>query len=162
MELIEYERRKVVREKKSAVRLPLPEHLRREIEVIEPEDLRANWVRIGIEATEILEFKPGELYVRRIERPKYAVKPIAAQAQDQSEQEEAPAVRIAPMPLLPLPRSNAGASLLAELLMNKYFIICHFIGRLLCSKWSMLSCLHQRLMVGSKEGVIYFVPFIFV
>lgn len=120
-ELIEYERRKVVRAKKSAVRLPLPEHLRREIEVIEPEDLQANWVRIGVEATEILEFKPGELYVRRIERPKYAVKPIAAQAQDQSEQEEASAVRIASMPLLPLPRSNAGPSLLAELLMNKYF-----------------------------------------
>lgn len=120
-ELIEYERRKVVRAKKSAVRLPLPEHLRREIEVIEPEDLQANWVRIGVEATEILEFKPGELYVRRIERPKYAVKPIAAQAQDQSKQEEASAVRIASMPLLPLPRSNAGPSLLAELLMNKYF-----------------------------------------
>lgn len=120
-ELIEYERRKVVRAKKRAVRLPLPEHLRREVEVIEPEDLQANWVRIGVEATEILEFKPGELYVRRIERPKYAVKPIAAQAQDQSEQEEASAVRIASMPLLPLPRSNAGPSLLAELLMNKYF-----------------------------------------
>ena len=33
-ELVEYERRKVVREKKSAVRLPIPVHLRREVEVI--------------------------------------------------------------------------------------------------------------------------------
>ncbi|WP_044117938.1 IS66 family transposase [Alkaliflexus imshenetskii] len=147
MELIEYERRKVVREKKSAVRLPLPEHLRREIEVIEPEDLRANWVRIGIEATEILEFKPGELYVRRIERPKYAVKPIAARAQDQSEQEEAPAVRIAPMPLLPLPRSNAGASLLAELLMNKYFYHLPFHRQI-----AMLKMVDVKLPASTVNG----------
>ncbi len=58
--------------------------------------------------------------MRRIERPKYAIKPIAAQTQDQLEQEEAPGIVVAPMPLLPLPRSNAGPSLLAELLMNKY------------------------------------------
>lgn len=121
-ELIAYERRKPGKEKKKAVRQPLPDHLRREVEVIEPEGIQDSWVRIGVEATEILEHKPGEIYVRRIERPKYAVKQAAtvedvANGQDA---EEAPAIRIAPMPLLPLPRSNAGSSLLAELMMNKY------------------------------------------
>ena len=120
-ELIEYERRKPEREKGKALRQPLPEHLRREVEVIEPEGVQDNWVRIGEEVTEILEHKPGEIYVRRIERPKYAVKQSAGEETIVNEPEELPAVRIAPLPLLPLPRSNAGPSLLAELMMNKYF-----------------------------------------
>lgn len=120
-ELIEYERRKPEREKGKALRQPLPEHLRREIEVIEPEGVQDNWVRIGEEVTEILEHKPGEIYVRRIERPKYAVKQSPGEETIVNEPEELPAIRIAPMPLLPLPRSNAGPSLLAELMMNKYF-----------------------------------------
>ena len=60
--------------KKQPVRLPLPEHLRREEEIIEPEGIDENWVRIGEEVTEQLEHKPGELYVRRIIRHKYALK----------------------------------------------------------------------------------------
>src|SRR5690606_30631263 len=122
-ELIEYERRKPEKEKMKAVRLVLPDHLRRETEVIEPEGLQDNWVRIGEEVTEILEHKPGEVYVRRIERPKYAVKPSAAGENETTkvDAEETPAIRIASLPLLPLPRSNAGSSLLAELMMNKYF-----------------------------------------
>ena len=123
-ELIEYERRKPNKEKKKAVRQPLPEHLRREVEVIEPEGVQDNWVRIGVEATEILEHKPGEIYVRRIERPKYAVKQVATEKDNNTagqDAEETPAIRIAPMPLLPLPRSNVGPSLLAELIMSKYY-----------------------------------------
>ena len=52
-QIAEYERRKVVREKKKPVRLPIPEGLRREIEVIEPEELQSDWVRIGVEVTTI-------------------------------------------------------------------------------------------------------------
>ncbi|WP_407689950.1 IS66 family transposase [Saccharicrinis fermentans] len=59
-ELIEYERRKPVKNKQRPVRQPLPDHLRREVEVIEPEGKQDNWVRIGEEVTEILEHKPGE------------------------------------------------------------------------------------------------------
>lgn len=146
-ELIEYERRKVVREKHSAVRLPLSAHLRREVEVIEPEGLQSNWVRIGVEATEILEYKPGELYVRRIERPKYAIKPIAPQTQDQPEQEEASGVVIAPMPLLPLPRSNAGPSLLAELLMNKFLYHLPFHRQI-----AMLKMVDVKLPASTVNG----------
>lgn len=119
-EIISYERQKPAKEKKKAVRLPLPEDLRREEEIIEPEDKDENWVRIGEEITEVLEHKPGELYVRRIIRPKYAVKTIANQESEQANADEEPGVRVATLPLMPLPRSNAGASLLAELLINKY------------------------------------------
>ena len=120
-EIITYKRTRAEREKKQPVRMPLPEHLRRETEIIEPEGIDENWVRIGEEVTEQLEHKPGELYVRRIIRPKYALKKDLQLAQENSDDEkESKTVKIAPLPLLPLPRSNAGASLLAELIMSKY------------------------------------------
>lgn len=120
-ELISYKRNKPEKEKKKAVRLPLPEDLRREEEIIEPEGKDESWVCIGEEVTEVLEHKPGELYVRRIIRPKYAIKPAAQEESSKaSRANKAPGIRIAPLPLLPLPRSNAGASLLAELQVNKF------------------------------------------
>ena len=148
-ELIEYERRKPEKEKQKAVRLPIPEHLRREVEVIEPEGLQDNWVRIGEEVTEILEHKPGEVYVRRIERPKYAVKQPAAEGHTITgqDEEETPAIRIASMPLLPLPRSNAGPSLLAELMMNKYFYHLPFHRQI-----AMLKMVGVRLPASTING----------
>ena len=119
-EIISYKRQKPEREKKQPVRLPLPEDLRREEETIEPEGIDQNWVRIGEEVTEVLEFKPGEMYVRRIIRPKYAKKPGSQLNSSGEEDQEETHIRIAALPALPLPRSNAGASLLAELLMGKY------------------------------------------
>jgi transposase len=120
-EIITYKRTRPEREKKQPVRMPLPEYLRREEEVIEPEGIDDNWVRIGEEVTEQLEHKPGELYVRRIIRHKYALKKDLQLAQETSgDERENKTVKIAPLPLLPLPRSNAGASLLAELIMGKY------------------------------------------
>lgn len=148
-ELIEYERRKPNKEKKKPVRQPLPDHLRRVVEVIEPEGIQDNWVRIGEEVTEILEHKPGETYVRRIERPKYAIKPIVAEenAENEQNEEEAPAIRIAPMPLLPMPRSNAGPSMLAELMMNKYFYHLPFHRQI-----SMFKMIGVRLPASTVNG----------
>jgi len=148
-EIVEYERRKAVREKKKPVRLPIPEELRREVEVIEPEGIQDNWEKIGVEVTEILEHKPGELYVRRIERPKYAIKQPAAKEQptDQSTQEETVAIRIADMPLLPLPRSNAGPSLLAELMINKYYYHIPFHRQI-----AMLKMVDFKLPASTVNG----------
>ena len=120
-EIITYKRTRRESEKKQPVRMPLPENLRREEEIIEPEGIDDLWVRIGEEVTEQLEHKPGELYVRRIIRPKYALKKDLQLAQEASgEENQDKNIKIAPLPLLPLPRSNAGASLLAELIMSKY------------------------------------------
>lgn len=119
-EIITYERKKP-ENKQKPVRLPLPDHLRRETEIIEPEGIDENWLRIGQEVTEILEHKPGELFVRQIIRPKYALKQQVQKEQYQGEDEVTREnIKIASLPLLPLPRSNAGASLLAELLLSKY------------------------------------------
>ena len=120
-EIISYQRKKPVKPKKQPVRLPLPDYLRREKEVIEPEGIDQNWVRIGEEITETLEYKPGELYVRQIIRPKYVLKKELQQQREESESEvQEKNVKIAVLPLLPLPRSNAGASLLTELQLSKY------------------------------------------
>lgn len=120
-EIITYKRKKPENIKKQPVRLPLPEHLRREIEIIEPEGIDENWVRIGEEATEVLENKPGELYVRRIIRYKYALKKDLQLLQEiNTDTVKNKVIKIAPLPLLPLPRANADASLLSELIMNKY------------------------------------------
>lgn len=112
-EVINYTRKKPQKDKKKPVRLPLPEDLRRVREVIDVEGIDDRYIRIGEEITEILEHKPGELYVRQIVRPKYALKP------EYQDLEENP-ISIADLPVLPLPRSNAGSSLLAEVLMDKY------------------------------------------
>jgi len=119
-EIVSYERNKPEKPKKHPVRLPLPDFLRREEEIIEPEGIDENWVRIGEEVTEVLEHKPGELYVRRIVRPKYALNKIKQREAEESNREKVKTIKTAPLPLLPLPRSNAGASLLAELLLGKY------------------------------------------
>jgi len=116
-EIISYEREKPEK-KKQPVRLPLPDDLRREEEIIEPEGIDESWVRIGEEVTEVLEHKPGELFVRRIVRPKYVLKNDTTEEEDTVESAEK--IKIGALPMLPLPRSNAGPSLLAELLIGKY------------------------------------------
>lgn len=83
------------------------DHLERREEIIEPEEIPAGGKRIGEEVTELLEYKPGELYIRRLIRPKYALP-------------HGEGVVIGQLPSLPLPRTNAGPSLLAQLLVGKY------------------------------------------
>ncbi len=62
---------------------------------------------MGVEVTEVLEYEPGRMYVRRIEREKYVLPGQEA-------------ILIADLPSLPIPQSNAGATLLAFLLVSKY------------------------------------------
>jgi len=88
-------------------RLPIPAHLERVVETIEPENLPEGSKKIGEEITEVLEITPAKVYVRQIVRPKYALPQEAG-------------IQIANLPSLPLYRSNAGASLLAWLIVNKY------------------------------------------
>jgi len=107
-ETINYTRRK--REKAKVTphgRSPLPAHLPRIEVVIEPEGDLGGCKRIGEEVTETLEYKAAELHVLRTIRPKYA-KP------------DGEGVLIAPMPSMPIPKCEAGASLLAHILVNKY------------------------------------------
>lgn len=77
-----------------------------EEEVIIPSGLPENAVEISRDVTELLEYTPGRLWIHRIIRPRYAVNG---------------SVTSAPSPSwIPLPRTNAGPSLLAGLLVSKY------------------------------------------
>lgn len=98
------------KESKQPLRLELPAHLPRKEEVIEPEGLPENARRIGETITEVLEYEPANIYVRRIVRPKY----IVGQTQEQTK------IVVAPLPNLPIEKGNAGASLLAHLVVSKF------------------------------------------
>ena len=84
--------------------------------VIEPEGVDHNlYKEIGREVTRVVEHEPGKLYIHEIIRPKYGLKdntslpPVGHKG-----------VEIASMPLLPIDKGIAGASMLAEILLQKY------------------------------------------
>jgi transposase len=109
-EEITYTRTKPQPEKKQPLRLELPSHLERRVEVIEPENLPEGAKNIGEAVTEVLEYEPASAYVRRIVRRKYIV--------EQTDEETR--IVIAPLPTLPIPKGNAGASMISHLLVSKF------------------------------------------
>jgi len=104
---IAYKRNKSKKKKEVPVRLPLPSHLHREVIEIEPTEDVTGAKKIGVECTELLEYKPGEFYVIQINRPKYALP-------------EEKGIVIGTLPSLPIPRGNAGPGLLTHLLISKF------------------------------------------
>jgi len=96
--------------KKYPLRLELAPHLPRKEEVIEPEGLPEGAKKIGEAVTEVLEYEPANIYVRRIIRPKYIV----------SSNDEQTKITLARLPSLPIPKGNAGAGILAHILVSKF------------------------------------------
>ena len=105
--------RVIAKERIHPVRKPLPQGLPREECHIYPVNVDLeNWIELEPEITEVLEKESPRWYVRRIIRHKYALKDKTQEAQTQ--------VIIAPMPVLPIARSYAGSSLLADIIIDKY------------------------------------------
>ena len=104
---VTYQRDKKKKIKEKPIRTAIPAHFPRVEEIIYPENLNPNWVKIGEEVTELLEVKPLTVFVRRIVRPKYAL------PKEQG-------VVIAELPSIPIPKGNASASLLAFILISKF------------------------------------------
>jgi len=96
--------------KKQPLRLELAPHLPRREEVIEPDGLPEGAIKIGEAVTEILEYEPASVYVRKIVRPKYIA----------SSDDEQTVITIAGLPTLPIPKGNAGAGILAHILVSKF------------------------------------------
>ena len=100
--------------KKHPVRKKLPAHLPREVivhDITEEEKICGcgeQLVRIGEETSEQLKYIPAKISVIQHVRPKYACKPC---------QEN---VKIAPMPVLLLPKSIATPELVAHAIVSKY------------------------------------------
>jgi len=88
---------------------PLPDHLVRKEVILEPQEELSQLQRIGEEVCEKLAYTPGELYVIRYIRPKYA-----------HPTREEKGVMIAPAPQGVIPKGNVDASLLAYLLISKF------------------------------------------
>ncbi len=102
--------RKTKKKKKKAIRTELPPHLPRKEERIEPENIPEGAKKIGEAITELLEYVPAQLFVRRIIRPKYLIPTTGEKTH----------IAIAELPSLPIPKSNAGAGLLAHILVSKF------------------------------------------
>jgi transposase len=94
-------------EKNQPVRLALPASLPRVEEVIEPSEDISQAKKIGEVVSEHLEYIPGKLFVRKIVRPKYILS-------------ESQRIVIADLPSLPIPRSNVGPGLLAQIMVSKF------------------------------------------
>ena len=84
--------------------------------ILTPDELDLNlYKEIGRDVTRVVEHEPGKLYIHEIVRVKYALKdntqlPPAGRG----------SIEIAPLPLLPIYKGIAGASLLTEILLQKY------------------------------------------
>ena len=84
--------------------------------ILTPDNLDETlYKKIGQEVTRIVEHKPGQLYIKEIIREKWGLKDNTVAAPNGMS-----GVLIAPMPLLPIYKGIAGASLLAEILLQKY------------------------------------------
>jgi len=107
--------------RKKAGRKPLDPALPRQEKVIDiPEEEKtcacgAQMSKIGEETSEKVEIIPPSIYVLKTIRPKYACRCCEG-----TEDEEKPAVRIAPLPPAIIPRSIATASLLSYCFIQKY------------------------------------------
>lgn len=109
--LVQYEKKKTKLSVQHPGRNPLPDTLRREIIEIKPKDDVSNLKAVSTQITEVLEYQPGELFVKRYIRPEY-LKPTA---------DSLNAVRlIAPLPAFPIPKAIAGSSVLTYLLVSKF------------------------------------------
>lgn len=92
-------------------RNPLPDHLRREVIELMPQEDVQDLQPVGKEITEMLEYQPGELYVKKFVRPEYI----------KSSEDGLNAKRvIAPLPSMPLQKAIAGPSLLTQLMVSKF------------------------------------------
>jgi len=91
-------------------RMKLPEHLRREVILLLPQSNTEGLKKIGEEVTEVLDFTPGDLYVKQYIRPKYVV-PV---------NDTDTTVITASLPGRIMEKCMAGEGLLAQITVDKY------------------------------------------
>ena len=88
-------------------RMKLPESLRREEIIIQPAEDITDCKKMGEEITEVLEYLPGELYVKQYKRIKYA-------------RPDNTGVILGKLPSRPIEKAMAGEGLLAQIVIDKY------------------------------------------
>ena len=85
---------------------------------IYPEGMKDNpdYVEIGVENTDRLAIRPAQMYIERISRHKFVLR-----SRLQMEDPDRRSFEIAPLPETIIPKGMASESLLADILINKYF-----------------------------------------
>jgi len=118
-EIEEYKTKRVVEKVRAhPLRKPLPEGLPRKEIHLYPEGMdkdninRGLWVELEPEITEVLEREPAKFFVNRIIRHKFALRDKSQKVEKQ--------ILTAALPALPIARSYAGATLLADIIIDKY------------------------------------------
>jgi transposase len=107
--------------RKKPGRKPIPDNLRREPRTVDiPESEKtcacgAELTQIGEETSEKLIIEPPRVYVEQVIRPKYACRSCEG-----AEDEDKPAVRIAPAEPSIIPKSIASPSLLSTIITQKF------------------------------------------
>lgn len=91
-------------------RMALPEHLRREITILQPDTDVTGMKKIGEEISEVLDYIPGELFVKQYIRPKYVVPVNNTDS----------TVITASLPDRLLEKCMVGESLAAQIVVDKY------------------------------------------
>ena len=107
-----------VKSHKREVRKPIYSNLPVIVTDIYPEGMTddPDYVEIGVENTDRLAIRPAQMYIDRIARHKFVLKSSL-----QVENPDRQAFEIAPLPEMIIPKGMASESLLADILINKYF-----------------------------------------
>lgn len=141
------ENRTQIRKKGKPARRPLPENLERIINKITPQEIigyEDEYVEVEPETREVLVYNPGSCHVRVDVRRKFIPK-------DQTKKEECPFIT-APLSLLPLAKSYADATLLAELMIGKFAYHLPFYRQAKMFR-SLGIDLPESTIAGWREGV---------
>lgn len=141
------ENRTQVRKEAKPARRPLPENLERVINAITPEEVIGHedeYVEVEPETREVLVYNPGSCHVRVDVRHKFIPK-------DKAKKEECPFVT-APLAPLPLAKSYADATLLAELMIGKFAYHLPFYRQAKMFR-SLGIDLPESTIAGWREGV---------
>jgi transposase len=92
-------------------RMKLPEHLRRDTIILQPDTDITGLKKIGDEVSEVLDYIPGELYVKQYIRPKYV---------QSFSDTNTTTILTAALPGRLLEKCMAGEGLLAQIIVDKY------------------------------------------
>lgn len=97
-------------------RMKLPENLRREQIIIEPTVDISDCEEMAKEITEVLEYKPGKLFVKKYVR----IKDARLNGSSGQTKPNSAVVVIGELPVRPLDKAMAGPGLLAQIVIDKY------------------------------------------
>lgn len=142
----EHDRAKVkLTAKKHPGRTPLPSSLRREEIVIEPQEDVTGLTRLEDEVTEVLEVKAAEFYVKRYVRRKYVRK-------------EEEGIAIGQLPVRAIEKGTAGASVLAMLIVGKFFDHLPIYRQIAIFKRSGINLHYNTVLDWTNQGLEVLTP----